>query len=90
MRLRSDSHTTPQTRRRSGPLSRRSVLTRDPTATPEPDVAREDDDLADERRLRAAGGPDDRAQYSCGCGYVWEAHVSASVSCPHCGAAQAW
>ena len=50
----------------------------------------EEDDLADERRLRASGGPDDRAQYTCGCGYVWEADVSASVTCPHCGASQAW
>jgi rubrerythrin len=59
-------------------------------AEPEPAAAEEDDDLADERRLRSSGGPDDRAQYTCGCGYVWEADVSASVACPHCGASQAW
>jgi hypothetical protein len=43
-----------------------------------------------ERRLRDAGGPKDRACYSCGCGYLFEAPVSASVQCPHCHAEQAW
>ncbi len=54
---------------------------------PEPPAAQE---LFDERRLREAGGPDDRAVYACGCGYVFHADVSTSVDCPHCGAAQAW
>ena len=43
-----------------------------------------------ERRMRDAGGPDDRACYSCACGYLFEAAVSTSVHCPHCDAAQAW
>jgi hypothetical protein len=43
-----------------------------------------------ERRMRDAGGPDDRACYSCGCGYLFEAHVSATVLCPHCNSVQAW
>lgn len=43
-----------------------------------------------ERRLRDAGGPHDRACYSCGCGYLFEAAVSASVQCPHCHTEQAW
>jgi hypothetical protein len=43
-----------------------------------------------ERRLRDAGGPHDRACYSCGCGYLFEAPVSASVACPHCHTEQAW
>jgi hypothetical protein len=43
-----------------------------------------------ERRLRDAGGPRDRACYSCGCGYLFEAPVSASVQCPNCQAEQAW
>jgi hypothetical protein len=46
--------------------------------------------LEAERRLRASGGPDDRAHYRCACGFQFEANVSTSVSCPHCGAAQAW
>jgi hypothetical protein len=43
-----------------------------------------------ERRLRDAGGPHDRACYSCDCGYLFEAPVSASVQCPNCQAEQAW
>ncbi|MEA2437354.1 MAG: hypothetical protein QOF65_1910, partial [Thermoleophilaceae bacterium] len=43
-----------------------------------------------ERRLRDAGGPHDRACYSCGCGFLFEAPVSASVQCPHCHTEQAW
>lgn len=46
--------------------------------------------LDDERRMRAAGGPEDRAHYACACGYQFEATVSTSVSCPHCGTGQAW
>ena len=54
---------------------------------PEPVVDR---GLDDERRMRAAGGPEDRAHYSCPCGYQFEADVSTSVACPHCGTGQAW
>jgi hypothetical protein len=32
----------------------------------------------------------DVALYSCGCGYVFEAPVSTSVGCPHCGDELAW
>jgi hypothetical protein len=28
--------------------------------------------------------------YSCGCGFVFQAAVSTSVGCPHCGGSQAW
>jgi hypothetical protein len=42
------------------------------------------------RRAREAGGPDDRASYSCTCGYVFDAAVSTDVRCPHCGSTQAW
>ncbi|HEX2102015.1 MAG TPA: hypothetical protein VHF51_00040 [Solirubrobacteraceae bacterium] len=89
MRVRSNRQS--ETRRRSGPARRGSVVRREQAApiADEPEPA-EDDDLFDERRLRASGGPDDRAQYTCGCGYVWEADVSASVACPNCGASQAW
>jgi hypothetical protein len=48
------------------------------------------DGLADERRLRSEGGPEDLAVYQCGCGCVFEARVSTSVACPHCAAGQAW
>lgn len=32
----------------------------------------------------------DTATYSCTCGLVFEAPVSTSVGCPHCGDQQAW
>jgi hypothetical protein len=88
MRVRSKRHT--DSRRRSGTMRRPTPFRRDPAtpvAEPEPAPV---DDLADERRLRASGGPHDRAQYTCSCGFVWDADVSASVACPHCGASQAW
>jgi hypothetical protein len=46
-------------------------------------------DLAVER-VRRAGGPVDRASYTCGCGYMFLAAVSTTVACPHCKAPQAW
>ncbi|MDQ6810868.1 MAG: hypothetical protein M3Z95_03080 [Actinomycetota bacterium] len=42
------------------------------------------------QRVRRAGGPLDRASYSCQCGYVFLAPVSTTVACPHCRAPQAW
>jgi uncharacterized protein (DUF983 family) len=42
------------------------------------------------QRVRDAGGPIDRASYTCGCGYLFSASVSTSVICPHCGSDQAW
>ena len=39
---------------------------------------------------KAAGGPCDRAVYKCSCGNEFEAAVSTSVQCPHCGTGQAW
>jgi hypothetical protein len=41
-------------------------------------------------RVREAGGPIDQASYTCECGYLFSAAVSTTVSCPHCGADQAW
>lgn len=55
-----------------------------------PPLPRPEPTHRDERRMRDAGGPDDRAYYSCGCGYLFETVVSMSVSCPHCGSDQAW
>ncbi len=53
--------------------------------------------VAQSRRLasptqlaKRAGGPQDRAYYTCGCGFAFTAAVSTSVGCPHCGTAQAW
>jgi len=46
--------------------------------------------LTPEAQARQGGGPRDLAHYSCSCGYAFEAHVTTSVHCPHCGDAQAW
>ena len=93
--MRVTSNRQSDTRHRGGPTRRGSVLRREAPVTEvtEPEAqpaAGGEDDLFDERRLRASGGPNDRAQYTCGCGFVWEADVSASVACPHCGTSQAW
>ncbi len=88
MRVR-PTRTSTSPRRLAATLRRPHAPARDEAAPePEPDPSR--DDLADERRARESGGPDDRATYSCLCGYVFEADVTTSVACPHCGAAQAW
>lgn len=50
----------------------------------------EDPALAAERRMRRAGGPQDTALYHCGCGFVFDAPVTTTVSCPHCSTALAW
>jgi hypothetical protein len=75
-----------ESRRRSGSLRRPRHSRHTEVAAPN----RAADDLADERRLRESGGPHDRAMYTCTCGYVFQADVSTSVACPHCGTAQAW
>ena len=36
------------------------------------------------------GPPQDRATYNCCCGYIFQADVTTSVSCPHCGSDHAW
>jgi hypothetical protein len=43
-----------------------------------------------QERARRSGGPEDRALYSCGCGYAFKASVTTTVGCPHCGQQQAW
>jgi hypothetical protein len=73
--------TTKTIRLRSG--RRRMHVVPDPEPRPEPVHPAE-------RRMRDSGGPDDRAVYTCLCGYLFEAPVTASVTCPHCGVGQAW
>jgi hypothetical protein len=65
---------------------RRPTPERRPGHVPAPQPAAEQP----ERRVRDAGGPEDLAVYSCGCGMHFEAAVSTSVACPKCGAGQAW
>jgi hypothetical protein len=71
-------------RRAPGP---RPKLPLRPVRVARPPHARPDAALM---RTRAAGGPDDRACYSCACGYLFIAQVTTTVLCPHCGAEQAW
>jgi hypothetical protein len=48
------------------------------------------DSVATTPRRRQGGPTQDTALYKCQCGYVFEAAVSTSVGCPHCGDKQAW
>ena len=57
-------------------------------ARPDRDAQRHESDEA--RAARRAGGPEDRALYSCMCGFAFKADVTTSVGCPHCGTEQAW
>jgi hypothetical protein len=57
-----------------------------PAAAPEQPI---DEHLA-EARHRDAVTPEDSALYGCSCGFQFQAPVSTSVSCPHCGTGQAW
>jgi hypothetical protein len=85
-----------QTRDRGGLSRRGAVRGREAPVTEVTDGEQDraaggrEGDLFEEQRLRASGGPNDRVQYTCGCGFAWAADVSASVVCPQCGASQAW
>ena len=78
----------------SSPRTRRHGRRDHAEARPAPEAATSAapvvDDHPQERRARESGGPMDNAHYSCDCGLVFEAAVSTSVSCPHCGSEQAW
>ena len=41
-------------------------------------------------RARRGSGTEDRALYSCECGFAWTGEVTASPCCAHCGTPQAW
>ncbi len=64
--------------------------TRRPTRTtrPAPQPARSES--PETSAARRGGGPEDRALYSCMCGFAFKAAVTTSVGCPHCGTEQAW
>ena len=60
-------------------------------AAADPAPARVARDRGPGQRGHRLGGPtQDRALYSCSCGYAFDALVSTSVDCPHCGDRQAW
>jgi hypothetical protein len=60
-----------------------------PEATEPAAVAPEDEHPVEERH-RICVTPEDSAYYGCSCGFQFQAAVSTSVHCPHCGTAQAW
>ena len=41
-------------------------------------------------RARRGSGIEDRALYTCECGFAWTGEVTASPCCAHCGTPQAW
>jgi hypothetical protein len=63
--------------RRRRVVRRAAVATPPPKPTPTRDQAR-------------VGPPQDRATYNCSCGYIFQADVTTSVGCPHCGCELAW
>jgi len=71
-------------------LPRKSRSGRDRRKAPRSADAIPTREAAERRDARRGGGPQDRALYTCGCGYVFTAPVSTSVECPHCGTDQAW
>ena len=77
------------TRQRPAPriLRRRQAEETAPEQTPQ-ERCREPN--GPENRERRTGGPQDQALYICRCGSAFQAVVSASVRCPHCGESQAW
>jgi hypothetical protein len=77
-------HLTARLPRRRHAHPTRTARPAPPQPAPEP---RESPEV---RAARRAGGPEDRALYSCMCGYAFKAAVTTSVGCPHCGTEQAW
>lgn len=75
---------------------KRSIVTRrldrsvHPAERPAAEAAPEAESHPMQRRAKESGGPMDNAQYRCSCGFVFDAAVSTSVACPHCGTGQAW
>jgi hypothetical protein len=79
----------PQTRKRTdAPAATRHATAPDHAGGAGHAPGREPDPAV--QRVREAGGPVDQARYTCFCGYVFEAQVSTTVACPHCGNEQAW
>ena len=88
MRVRPKTNS-PSTRRLPGPSRRSHARPAAPAPQP-PEPAAPVDDHPEERRARESGGPLDVAHYACECGFAFDAAVSTTVTCPHCGTGQAW
>ena len=77
--------TKPKTLRRRAERARSAPARRTPTDAKPRQVL-----SVSQVRARRGAGPEDRALYSCECGFQWTGEVTASPSCPHCGLPQAW
>jgi hypothetical protein len=80
MRAKSRSGRKPPRQRQSAPARRLREAESAPARRPN----------GPENRELRTGGPQDKALYVCRCGSAFQAVVSASVRCPHCGETQAW
>ena len=76
--------------RTARPRRAKAAAPRHEGTRPEPSRAAASAPGSPKERAVREGGPQDRALYICRCGSAFQAAVSASVSCPHCGDAQAW
>jgi hypothetical protein len=76
----------PSDRRAARTERRPHVFGRPAAAEPEAPAA----EHPEERRHAESVCPQDTALYGCSCGFQFQAPVSTSVACPHCGAGQAW
>ena len=86
---------TPAAERLTPPAERPMPAAQRPTLAYEPASPRRLEIISERPTPRSprkrSGGPlEDTAVYSCQCGYVFEASVSTTVGCPHCGHTQAW
>jgi rubrerythrin len=72
------------TRRRRREIPRKAAARRAPEPRPRPIAT------VSQYRARRGGSNQDRALYSCECGFAWTGEVTASPGCPHCGTPQAW
>jgi hypothetical protein len=79
MQLTTKTKTFRRHRRRTETSSRRASEPRPTTTLPVSQV-----------RARRGSGIEDRALYSCECGFAWTGEVTASPCCAHCGTPQAW
>ena len=71
--------------------SRRSRRHNQPPARRSPEPRQQRPALSvSQVRARRGSGIEDRALYSCECGFAWTGEVTASPCCAHCGTPQAW
>ena len=86
MRVRPLRPTAPRTERRPHVFGRPAA----PETAAAPPAPAAGPDHAAERRHRESVACEDTAHYSCSCGFQFQAPVTTSVACPHCGSGQAW